>query len=89
MTANWQPIPLVAAGLGIPEQTIRTWIRRGQVGTCSLPDGTLLVDTSAVLSRRYPFSAAQPGPTHGRPEDGFRREPSRCWATEVLSLAWS
>ena len=57
VTANWQPIPLVAAGLGIPEQTIRTWIRRGHVGSCSLPDGTLLVDTAAVLARRYPSSA--------------------------------
>ena len=26
--ATWQPIPYIAGDLGIPEQTIRAWVRR-------------------------------------------------------------
>lgn len=53
MSRRWQPIPLVARGLGIPDQTIRTWIRRGQVHCAVGRDGTMYVDTSDVLFRRY------------------------------------
>jgi predicted site-specific integrase-resolvase len=56
MPDRWQPIPLVAQGLGIPDQTIRTWVRRGRIESRRLPDGTLLVDTGAVLDRRYASS---------------------------------
>ena len=54
--ARWQPIPLVARGFGIPDQTIRTWVRRGRIQSRRLADGTLLVDTGAVLDRRYASS---------------------------------
>lgn len=52
MPRCWQSVPLVAAGLGVPEQTIRTWIRRGQVEVLLGQDGTIHVNVSEVLARR-------------------------------------
>ena len=45
--ATWQPIPYIASDLGIPEQTIRTWIRRDKVKTWRL-HGYLLAQRSDV-----------------------------------------
>lgn len=51
---RWQPIPLVASGLGIPEQTIRTWVRRGQIEAVRRFDGVIYVDVAEVIDRRRP-----------------------------------
>lgn len=48
---RWQPVPLVAAALGIPTQTIYTWIRRGQIQSVHWA-GVMHVDTAAVIDRR-------------------------------------
>jgi hypothetical protein len=47
---NRQPISHAAADLGIPEQTIRSWIRRDQLET-SHHEGRMIVDRRAVEQR--------------------------------------
>jgi hypothetical protein len=47
---NRQPISHAATDLGIPEQTIRSWIRRGHLET-SHYEGRMTVDRRAVQQR--------------------------------------